>query len=45
MKCRSYTHILSVKCLGVLTFQPDIVLVGFLDISCDITSMTFTVMN
>jgi len=45
MKCRSYTHILSVKCLVMLTFQPDIVLVGFLEISCWIPSMTFTVIN
>ena len=42
---RSYTHMLNVKCLVMLTFQPDIVLVGFLEISCRIPSMTFTVMN
>jgi len=45
MKCRSYTHILRVKCLVVLTFQPDIVLVEFLEISCRILSMTITVIN
>jgi len=45
MMCRLYTHILSVKCLVVLTFQPDIVLVGFLEISCHIPSITYTVMN
>jgi len=45
MKCRSYTHIVSVKCLVVLTFEPDIVLVGLLEISCRIPSMTFTIMN
>jgi hypothetical protein len=32
---------LSIKCLVVLTFQPDIVLVRFLEISCRIPSMTF----
>ena len=42
---RLYTHILSVECLVMLTFQPDIVLVGFLEISCRIPSMTVTVMN
>ena len=45
MKCRLYTHILSVTCLVMLTFQPDIVNIGFLDISCGIPSMTFAVMN
>ena len=45
MKCRSYTPNLNVKYLVVLTFQPDIVLVGFLQISCPNPSMTFTVMN
>jgi len=45
MKCRLYTHILSEKCLVVLTFQLDIVLVVFLEISCRISSMTFTVMK
>jgi len=44
MMCRFYTNILSVKCL-VLTFQLDMVLVGFLGISCRIPSMTFTVVN
>ena len=39
------THLLSIKCLVVLTFQPDIVLVRFLEISCRIPSMSFTVMN
>jgi len=38
---RSYTHILSIKCLVMLTFQPDIVLVRFLEISCHIPSITF----
>jgi len=45
MKCRSYKHSFSVKCLVMLTFQLEIVLVGFLEISCWIPSMTFTVMN
>jgi hypothetical protein len=42
---KSYTHILSVKCLVMLIFQPDIVVVGVLEISCRIPSMTITVMN
>jgi len=45
MKCRLYTHILSVKCQVVLTFELDVVLVGFLEITCRIPSMSFTVMN
>jgi len=45
MKCTSYTHIWSAKCPVMLTLQLDIVLRGFLEISCRIPSMTITVMN
>ena len=42
---RSYTNNLSVQCPVMVTFQPDIVHVGFLLISCRIPSRTCTVMN
>jgi hypothetical protein len=42
---RSSSYIWSVRCLVMLTFQLDIDLVGFLEISCRIPSMIFTVMN
>jgi len=45
MECRTYTGIFSVKCLVVLTFLPDIALVGIVGISCRIPSMSFTAMN
>ena len=45
MKCRSYTDSLSAQYLVVLTFEPDIVHVGFVQISCQISSMTITVMH
>ena len=45
MNCRSYTDSLSVQCLVALTFQLDVVLVGYLEISCWIPSVTCTVMN
>jgi hypothetical protein len=42
---RSYTHYLCVILLGMLTFLLNIVLVGFLEISFQITSMTCKVMK
>jgi len=41
----SYTHILSGKCLVLLTVEPGIVLVELLEISCRIPSMTIGVMH
>jgi len=45
MMCLLYTHILSVKCLVVLPFQPDMAPVGLMEIAGRITYMTFIVMN
>jgi hypothetical protein len=45
MKCRSYTHILSVNWRVMLAFQPDIVLGGFQQTSYGIPFMTVTVTN
>jgi len=42
---RLCTNLFSVKCLVLLTIQPDIVVIGFLGISYHIPSMTFTVIN